>query len=597
MEIPFEAYLNIRSARNASPASDADRVAFLTDIGGTPQAWCLDEPLAWPNQLTFFEDRLLFVDLHPEGHRLAFGKDQGGDERQRIYTVPTDGGTPSQLSPTDAKHMWGGWSPDGERVAWSHNGRNGRDFDVYLADAGTGEEERVHRAEGFVFVADWMPGGERLLVNELHSNVDSDLYLLDLDSGERRHLTPHDDDALYRDPTPTPDGRSIYLHTDEDRDFSTLARYDVDDDELTLVGDRDWDRESLDVSDDGQWLASTLNVDGYSELELRNLRSGEVRTSDTFETSIVSGLEFAPKSATLAATVTGPDDTTDVWTVDVESDDARRWTRSSTGGVPRDTFVAPRLVRFESFDGLEVPAFYSTPPDAEPPYPVLVDVHGGPEAQRRPRLSPTTQYFVHRGFAVFEPNVRGSRGYGKAYMALDDVRNRMDSVADLNAGWEWLVESGGADPDSIAVYGASYGGFMVLSSLVTYPQLWAAGVDMVGVANFVTFLENTSDYRRHLREAEYGSLDEDREFLESISPLNHLDALDAPLMVVHGANDPRVPVSEAEAVAEAAEEKGLPVECLIYEDEGHGLAKRENRLDAYPQIADFLEEQLLDGIE
>jgi dipeptidyl aminopeptidase/acylaminoacyl peptidase len=234
-------------------------------------------------------------------------------------------------------------------------------------------------------------------------------------------------------------------------------------------------------------------------------------------------------------------------------------------------------------------------PETEPPesgYPVVVDIHGGPESQRRPSFASVTQYLLNNGYAVFEPNVRGSSGYGKAYSGLDDVENRMDSVKDIREGVGWLHDHPEVDPDRVVAMGGSYGGFMVLASVTEYPDLWAAGVDIVGIANFVTFLENTGDWRRSLREAEYGSLDDDREFLESVSPINNIDRIEAPLFVLHGENDPRVPVGEAEQIVEEAREQGVPVRKLIFEDEGHGFAKLDNRIEAYREIVDFLAEHV-----
>jgi dipeptidyl aminopeptidase/acylaminoacyl peptidase len=248
-------------------------------------------------------------------------------------------------------------------------------------------------------------------------------------------------------------------------------------------------------------------------------------------------------------------------------------------------------VRYPTFDGREVPALFYELENGPDDTPVVVNVHGGPESQSRPAFAPVTQYLLHRGYAVFFPNVRGSTGYGKTYTHLDDVRLRMDSVKDLAHAAYWLRERG---HDRVAVMGGSYGGFMVLAALTEYPELWSAGVDIVGIANLVTFLENTGSYRRALREPEYGSLERDREFLESISPLHKAGNIRAPLMVIHGKNDPRVPVGEAEQIVERGRENGGRVEYLLYEDEGHGLAKLKNRLDAYPKIAAFLDEHLLE---
>jgi dipeptidyl aminopeptidase/acylaminoacyl peptidase len=284
---------------------------------------------------------------------------------------------------------------------------------------------------------------------------------------------------------------------------------------------------------------------------------------------------------------------------DLDADRVRTVTRSSHGGLDRTTFVEPELVRFPTFDQepagepRQIPAwFYHAAGRAEKPCPAVVLVHGGPESQYRPGFNAIAQYLVASGYAVLAPNVRGSTGYGKAYSHLDDVEKRMDSVADLAYAALWLKERNDVDGARLAVYGGSYGGFMVLSALTTYPELWAAGVDIVGISNLATFLENTSDYRRAHREAEYGSLTRDRAFLERIAPINHIDRLVAPLMVIHGANDPRVPLSEAEQLVEALRKRGVPVEFLVFDDEGHGVVKLHNKLVAYPAIVAFLDRQL-----
>jgi len=592
--LPFERYLNIRWAGGGSLRRDENRLAFRTDITGTAQLWTLDGPLEWPEQLTFFEDRLMFGSYHPERPVIAFGKDEGGDERQRIYLVDDDGGEAEEFSSADAKHLWGGWSRDGTLAAWAHNGRNGRDFDIFVRALDGGDERCVLERDGYNYVSAWLPGDDALVVGRAASNIDNDLWRLDLDSGDLRHLTEHDGEAFYASPAPLPDGSGMYLLSDEGRDFTNLAFYDFEADELEFVEEYDWNREEVTVSDDGRWMVLVSNEAGYSVVDVYDRREETERRVEALEDSIAGGIRFARDSSTFALTVSAADDTTDVWTTDAATGGTTRWTRSSTAGIPRNSLVEPELVHFESFDGLRVPGFYYRRESLESPHPVVVDIHGGPESQYRPSLRAKTQYLVDRGFAVFAPNVRGSSGYGREYLDLDNVRRRMDSVEDIRAAREWLVDEGGADPDRIGLIGGSYGGFMVLSSMVTYPELWAAGVDIVGIANFVTFLENTSDYRRHLRESEYGSLEEDREFLEEISPLNHVDKISAPLFVVHGENDPRVPVEEGRQIVEAVREQGLPVRSLVYEDEGHGLSKRENRIDAYTNIGEFFEEHLLE---
>jgi dipeptidyl aminopeptidase/acylaminoacyl peptidase len=282
----------------------------------------------------------------------------------------------------------------------------------------------------------------------------------------------------------------------------------------------------------------------------------------------------------------------DVWCYDTDSGELTRLTQSPCP-VDTDALTEPEMHRFESFDGESIPVFLYRP--ARPNGAVVVVVHGGPEGQSRPIWNPIIGALVDRGFAVAVPNVRGSTGYGKRYQHLDDRRKRLDSVADLGALHDWLGSVDGIDADRAALYGGSYGGYMVLAGLTMQPERWAAGVDIVGISSLVTFLHNTSAYRRRVREREYGFLDTDLDFLHEASPLTHVDQLRAPLFIIHGANDPRVPLSEAEQLYATLKDKGIRSELLVYADEGHGLQKLANRLDAYPKAIDFLEEVLAEA--
>ncbi|WP_248897638.1 S9 family peptidase [Haloplanus halobius] len=608
----IERYLNIRSAYGASFGPDGDRLAFLMDTTGVPQVWTIDDPGAWPEQRTFFDDRVTFVSWSPERPELVFGMDRGGNEREALYRLDVASGAVTDLTRhPDAKHRFGGWSPDGEYVAFASNRRDNAVFDIYVqgrTDTGA-DAERVHEGDGWFAVSGWSPSGDRLALVESHSSFDQDVYVLDVATGERRHLTPHDGDVRYQSVSWGPDGDNLYLVTDRDVDTLSLARIDLSTGDLSTVeaadaddheADDDWNVDGVAVDDESRRLVYSRNVDGYTELGVGELVApGRVDhfPSPDLPPSVAGGVSFDDSGERFALTVTRSDDTANVYVADVVSGGVERWTRASTAGIPRDTFVAPELVRYPSFDGLEIPAFFSLPETdtGHGETPVVVDVHGGPESQRRPSFGRVKQYLLSRGYAVFEPNVRGSSGYGKAYTHLDDVEKRMDSVADLKAGAEWLHDHPAVDPDRIAVMGASYGGFMTLAALTTYPDIWAAGVDIVGIANFVTFLENTGDWRRELREAEYGSLDADRELLESISPIHQVEEITAPLFVLHGENDPRVPVSEAHRIVEGAREAGVPVRELIFEDEGHGFTKLENRIEAYAAIVEFLDTHLADG--
>ena len=497
----FDRYLKIRGASGASWSPDGRRVSFLTDITGVSQVWEVPAGGGWPEQLTFYDERVAGALYSPVEDRVLFGIDAGGNERMQIFILGR-GEEQDLTGDTDAIHYSGGFAPNGQQIAYTATRRNGTDFDVYTQSLEDGAEaELVWEVAGYHTIADWSPDGKALIVSRHHSNLDNDLYHLDLENREARLLTPHEGDARFIGVNVTPDGKNIYLATDRDGDFLRLARLDIHTLELEYLTPDDRDVESVELSRDGRYLAAARNVEGYSDFMLFNGRGKRMPTPE-MPAGILGGFAFAPDSKRLAFTLVAPDLNPDVWTLDLPDGEPRRLTRSSTAGIPLSTFRRPRVVRYPSFDGREIPALFHEPEDENAP--VVVNVHGGPESQSRPGFAPVTQYLLSRGYAVFSPNVRGSTGYGKAYTHLDDVRLRPDSVKDLAHAAYWLREKG---HEKIAVMGGSYGGFMVLAALTEYPELWSAGVDIVGIANLVTFLENTGSYRRSLREPEYGSLE------------------------------------------------------------------------------------------
>ena len=613
-EYDLERYLTVRRAYGASLGPDG-RLAFLLDTTGVGQIWTLEEAGAWPTQRTFYDEPVSFVSYSPERPELIFGMDEGGNERMQLFRLDEDGQITALTGMPEAKHRWGGWSSDGEQFAFASNRRDESVFDIYLQGRDeTGEEaELIFEGEGWLSVTGWHPDDESLLLRKSYSNFDQDIYLLDLDTGERRHLTPHEGDIRYSSVQWDPAGESLYLVTDDGEDTLYFARMDPDTGEIeTLRDGGNWNIDGVAVDEETGTIIYSRNVDGYTELTLAELTDGgnlEELPMPDLPGNVAGGVSFGPEGDRFALSSSGRQFNTNVSVVDLtalrqiadqenplDGDPAgavTQWTDASTAGIPRETFIEPELVHYETFDGREIPAFFSLPePLPQEGVPVIVDIHGGPESQRRPSFAGLHQYFLSRGYALFEPNVRGSSGYGRTYTHLDDVENRMDSVRDIKHAVEWLQSHEAIDPDRIVAKGGSYGGFMVLASLTEYPDLWAAGVDVVGIANFVTFLENTGSWRRELREAEYGSLAEDREFLESISPTNNIERIEAPLFVLHGANDPRVPVGEAEQIVEEARNQGVPVEKLIFDDEGHGISKLDNQIEAYLRIVEFLDEHV-----
>ncbi|HSG44780.1 MAG TPA: S9 family peptidase [Anaerolineales bacterium] len=595
----FSQYLNIRKAYSPSFSPDGKKVSFLTDITGVPQAWVVDIEGGWPDQLTFETERVSEAVFSPTNDYLVFSRDVGGNENAQIFLVNADGSGERKLTNADdAMHIFGAWSKDGKQIAFTANRRDKSKFDIYVQNINEDEARLVweNNIPGFLVVTGFSPDVSRLLVYLLHNNMNQDIFELGIQSGEIRKLTEHEGNVRYLSPVYSADGNSVYCACDNDRDLATLMQINLDDLQYQFLGETEYEIEYVAASADGRWLLWATNVEGANQLNLMDLKSKNVSQPADLPTGVLSGFSppvFSPDSKHVAFGFTMPTRTSDIWIWDIEQDQLHQATQSSHAGIPTSSFKEPELIRYPTFDERAIPAWFYRPDVNEgEKYPIVFIVHGGPEGQAQPILDIVAQYFFSRGYGVFVPNVRGSSGYGKEYLNLDNVEKRMDSVADLSYAVKWLETQPKVDTKRIAVTGGSYGGFMVLAALTTYPDLWAAGIDIVGISNFVTFLENTGVYRRSHREGEYGSLEHDREFLTSISPIHQVDKITAPLKVVHGANDPRVPLNEAEQIVSALEERNVPVEFLVYHDEGHGLVKLKNRLDAYPKLADFLDKHI-----
>lgn len=590
-QYPFAQFLHARSATAPIVAPDGQSIAFLSDITGFNQVWSVPVQGGWPDQLTFTADRVQTARYAHHVPILVYGTDAGGNEREQLYALE-NGVTRSLAVDPAVMHYIGAISPDDRQLAFSDNRRHPAHFDVYTVDLDGGNERCVYQQDGSNMVADWSHDGASLLIQRRTGSLDQELFLLDLASGEARHLTPHQVPVQYGHAHFAPDDRSIYLTTDAGSEFTRAARLDLAGGEIEFLTPDDADIDDVALSPDGSRLALIRNQQGYGHLVVRTLATGEEREPSGVPAGVPAQCSWSEDGSLLTFALAAPQYNSNIWVWNLSSNDCRQVTRVGTAGIPAEDLGTPELISFRSFDGLEIPAFLYMPATGAKP-PVVVHVHGGPESQARPVFNPVIQYLVNRGYAVLVPNVRGSTGYGRTYTHLDDVEKRMDSVADLQAAAEWLRASGRVNGDRMAVMGGSYGGFMVLSALTTYPEYWAAGVDIVGLANLDTFFKNTGAYRRHWRTPEYGDPAIHGDLFRRISPIHHVDRIRAPLIVIHGDNDPRVPVNETEQIVEALSSRGIPVELIRFPDEGHGVAKLKNKLVAYPAIGDFLDRYLM----
>ena len=590
--IDLRALLELRTA--APGDIQGDTLLVRSDLPGTMQLFRTPINGGELEQLTRFPDPVegRFV---PGTQRILVVHDEAGNEHEQLSLLDA-GASPEPLVHDPrffhrAPHL----SRDGSLLAYCSNRENGVDWGVYIRALVDGSERTVFPPNAPNTPAGFSPDGRTLAVlRDTGRPNDFDLYLVDVETGRADHVNPHDDEAEVGEPVWRPDGASFFVSTNEGRDTKALARYDVASRRCETVVESSWDLECHGDAA-GRWLLVHANEDGYSRLELRDAVTLAVdRDVPLPGRGVVEEPVFSRDGSLLVFKFSSPVDPGDVWAYEVGAGDLRRVTE-----LPRALNLAtlrePELHRFESYDGESVPVFLWEP-DGDGPFPVVVTVHGGPESQYRPAFlpsfTPLTQHLVSRGYAVAAPNVRGSTGYGKRYEHLDDVRRRLDSVRDLASLHDWLGRRPRIDASRAALYGRSYGGYMVLAGLAFQPDRWAAGIEMVGISNFVTFLENTAPWRRALREPEYGSLERDREFLVDASPITHVDQIRAPLFIQHGANDPRVPLEETEQIHRVLTEKGIRCELVVHEDEGHAIGKLENRVETFERAVAFLDDVL-----
>lgn len=590
----MERYINIRSALAPSYSPVGDEVAYLTNVTGVNQVWKSPAHGGWPEQLTFFEDRVQRVAWSPRGDSLLFVKDQGGDERGQFYLVDA-GGEHVEALTNDPKtiHQFGGFSRDGAWICYSSNQRDERYFDVYVMELATRKTRRLLAGDDTYNANSFSPDGRYVLATREHSNTENDLFLIDIQSTQATYLTPHSGEAIYRHATWLPDSSGFYLATNQDRDKSNLAFYDVKSRKLTHVEDSTYevdDETEIAIDQAGRYLFYAWNQDGVSILRIRDLKTGQVQIFHGLPSGVVGRGSFNADGDKVAFSYSSPTINGDIWIYDLKANRASQVTHSTRAGIPEASFVPPQLITYSSFDKRQIPAFYYVPKNAGGErLPAIVVFHGGPEEQERPRFLPIYQYFVNRGYAVLAPNIRGSAGFGKQYIHMDDYKKRQDAILDGVAAADFLKTQSNIDPRKIAVMGSSYGGFMTLAEATMHPELWAAAVDIVGISSWSTYFINTGPWRRASRAAEYGDPEKDPEFMASISPINYADRIQAPLFVIAGANDPRVPKTEADQIVAKVKARGVPVEYLSFPDEGHGLAKRANRIKGYTAIADFLD--------
>lgn len=579
-----------RPSFSAPSYLSASEIVFLDDRTGTKQASVINLEDGTIRPLTEFTERLLSLKATPESGRVVFGKDSGGNERQQIFTIPPGGSEPVRLTHNDsAIHDPGAMTSDGSYLLYRSNSRSESTFDVVGISTLGGDSDMWLQDGGQVQPVAVSPDGSRAIVIRLNGNLDGDVLLVERDQATV-NLTEHSGEQWVSSAAFADDGQSLLYLSNLGEEFVSLRKMTIQTGEVEILHAADgWDVEMFSQSRNGTHIAVSVNENGVSRPRILNA-DGSFAVAIDLPPGVIDQFSWSPDSSNVAFGFSSVEAPSVIMAANLQGE-TTVIAKAEHDAPP--TF-SPEAITYTTFDGLDIPAYWFRP-KGEGPFPVLVDIHGGPESQRTLNYSPSgpvIQYLTSLGMGVLSLNVRGSTGYGKSYSHLDDKGKRLDAVKDVAYAVEWLKSRDDVDPDRIAVYGRSYGGFMTLASLVFYPDLWAAGVDVVGIANFVSFLERTGPWRRQHREAEYGELEHDREMLERISPLTHIDNIRVPLMVCHGRNDPRVPLFEAEQVVEAVRGKGLDVVLRVYDDEGHALSKRKNEIDAFVTMGAFLQKHL-----
>jgi len=595
------AYEQFAATRRYQPAlafsPDGSAIAYSVNTSGQYNLWRQPAEGGFPIQVTLSGGQSVRdIAWSPDGEWLLYTADNDGDEFTRVYRIPVQGGLAEEIAGGEQiQCSIMGWSPDGRFISFAANDREPTDQDILVHDEETGETRRIVDYGGLYYPAHWSPDGDKMLVLDFKSNTDMDIGVLDVESEELTIATRHEGEMFLMPVGWAADGSGFYVLSDEGREFTGLAFQTLDGASREWVETPEWDVEHAAVSADGRWLVWSVNEDGYSRLHVRDLHSDDAARQIAMPDGVLGTMTMAKSGDRLGMLWQQATHPSEVYIVDLASGDVQQITESFLGGIGPEGFTSPELIRYESFDGKQIPAYLYRPEGVQGPMPVVLSIHGGPEAQERPQYmySGFYQYLASRGIAVLATNIRGSTGYGKSYQKLIHRDWGGDELKDLEHAAKWLQAQDWVDSDRMGVYGGSFGGFATLSCMSRLPEYWAVGVDLVGPSNLVTFAKAVPPTWRRMMAKWVGDPEEDADFLMERSPITYVDQIRAPLFVIQGANDPRVVKPESDQIVERLRQRGVDVRYDVYEDEGHGFTKRENELKAMRDMAEFLEAHLL----
>jgi len=596
IDVTVSRMAKIGSATSPSFSPDGRRIAFVSNLGGLPAVWTIDSAGGYPQLVTSFDDPVGFVEWSPDGGWLALTLAPGGGMNEQVYLVHPDGTGLRRLTEGGREtNRLGVFSRDGRILTLGSNRRSGDAIDAYVYDIAAGTMRMAVENRGIGGIDDVTRDGKLGLLDRLVARGDNNLYAVDLTTGRETLLTSHTGPGSFSGKF-SPDGRLVYLASNANRDRTAFARERLSSDGQpgaieVIVARDDAELSDFEIDDAGARAALLWNVAGRAELELYDVSLGRTLSRPKLPAELASGVHFSRDGKSLALVCSGSASPADVWILDIASGSLRQLTFSPHAGIDLAKLARPELVKFRAHDGLELSAWLYRPAGGGTPFPAVLSFHGGPEGQERPGFNSQYQALVARGIAVFAPNVRGSSGFGKKFVNLDNGALRFDGVKDIEACVKAAV-SAGADPKRLGIMGGSYGGYMVMAGLTEYPSLFAAGADLFGVVNFETFFKHTEPWMAAISKIEYGDPDTEADLLRRLSPIHKVERVTAPTIVLHGANDTNVPVVEAEQVVDSLKKRGVPVEYVLFPDEGHGWRKTPNRIRSAVAVTRWFEKYL-----
>lgn len=580
---------------------DGKEMALVSFLSGIPQVYTIDSQGGWPKLVTTLKDSVGGAVWSPDGKWIAFGAATQGGLSSHIYLIHPDGTGMIQITDGENQTNWlGQWSPDSQVFTFASSRLQPGSMDIFAYDIATKKIRLVSKSSGVSDVIDMSQDGKRLIIERVDFRGDDNLYMIDMKTGKETLLTPHTPPGSFPYGYFSPDGSTIYLATNKDREFIALGRVKLDaagnPGPIEVIAARDnADLLEFGVTPDGKLAFLNWNVGGLSEVDRLDLQTLKISPAFKSPTEVVANFRFSRDSRQMALAIFGSASPPDLAVLDIPTGKLKQVTYSAHAGVDLSTLVRPELVQYKGEDGLPLSGWLYRPPGRTGPLPTVVILHGGPEEQERPTFLGTYQGLVKRGIAVFAPNVRGSSGFGKTFVNLDNGALRVNAVKDVKSSVDYLVREGISEPKHIGVFGFSYGGYLTMASITEYPDLFAAAVDLSGVVNFETFFEHTEAWMAAISTVEYGDPATQRDLLRKLSPLHRIDRVKVPVLVIHGANDTNVPVLEAEQIVDNLKRRGVPVQFLLFPDEGHGFTKEVNRIRSSVSIVRWFEGYLKEG--